>query len=68
MDPLRTVIVRYLRAHPGAYCVECIAAAIRRPLSQVTMSVLGRTDISKVLTVPGECLACRRDRMLAKAA
>lgn len=68
MDPLRTIILRFLRAHPGGHCVECIAAEVRKPLSQVTMTVLGRTDRTTVNTTAGECTRCRRDRLLAKAA
>ncbi|MGH7393103.1 MAG: hypothetical protein ACREM3_27170 [Candidatus Rokuibacteriota bacterium] len=68
MDPLRTVIMRFLRAYPGAYCVECIAQEIGRPLSQVTMTVLGTTDWSTIVTLAGECERCRRDRLLARTA
>ncbi len=66
MDPLRTVIVRFLRAHPGAYCVECIAEETGRSLNQVKMTVLGTTDWATVVTIPGECGRCRRDRLLAR--
>ncbi len=68
MDPLRTVILRFLRAHPGGHCVECIARGVRQPLSKVTMSVLGRTDMTTVATSAGACISCRRDRVLAQAA
>lgn len=65
---MRAVIVRFLRAYPGAYCVECIAQETGRALGQVTTTVLGATDWSTIVSLAGVCQRCRRDRLLARIA
>ena len=68
MDSHRRLIEEFLRAHPGCFCVECLASALGLPANQVSMARHQITTAEGFRWVRAVCSACRHTRIVVKAA
>lgn len=68
MDPQRRLIADYLRAHPGSFCVACLAHALGVSASQISMA-RHRLDATEGLKAArAACSGCRSTRIVIKVA
>jgi hypothetical protein len=63
----REGVIRFLEAHPGFVCAECLASSVGAPLSPTTMITLGLRRLDGFATADDVCSRCHRLSRVIKA-
>jgi hypothetical protein len=68
VDSQRVLIEEFLRAHPGYFCVDCLAHALGIPASQISMAKQRLIVAAGFKAEVAVCSRCRATRAVITAA